>query len=208
MGCVELLLSFDNSPNLRTLQLDFLDIRQGYLEHDFYGKRKIWMRELQFTGETTTKKFHDPIQSAGALKEIVLAGLPQNGLRLYVMKQYGRLLTPYGRIGVGVGRKRKRYESLEVYDHGKDGEVTKRGNFALYGWTSKKWGSGSQGSIQILRWTVSGCFGKIYPGTLENRGYLRSTSLLRILLWSALLARKNFRGEIMGRGICCRKLAA
>ena len=89
------------------------------------------MRELHLTGETTTKKFQGPNRSAGALKETVLTGLHQNGLSLYVMKQYGRLLASHGRIGVGWSLKGKRYELLEVHDRGKDGEVTKRGNLEL-----------------------------------------------------------------------------
>lgn len=74
------------------------------------------------------KEFQAPNRSAGALKEIVLTGLPQNDLSLYVVKQYARLLAPNGRICVGWGVKGKRYELLGARG---DGEVTKREDLEL-----------------------------------------------------------------------------
>ena len=58
------------------------------------------------------RKLQDP---AGTLKEIVSAGLPQSGLRLYVAKQYTRLLAPHGRTGVGLGAKRELYQLLDAH---------------------------------------------------------------------------------------------
>ncbi|KAF6222622.1 hypothetical protein HO133_000669 [Letharia lupina] len=115
--------------NLRTLRLDFLDVSTGqqsawdvdeYLMHDL-------LSTLRSTIWSTMKEFQAPDRSAGALKEIVLTGLPQNDLR-YVMKQYARLLARNGRFCVGWGVKRKRYELLGARG---DGEVTKREDLEL-----------------------------------------------------------------------------
>ncbi len=72
------------------------------------------MRELQ-----------DPNRPAGALKEIVLTDLPQKHLGLWAVRQYTRLLTPNGRIGVGWGVNGRRY------DYHEDVGVTERDDLRL-----------------------------------------------------------------------------
>lgn len=70
-----------------------------------------WMLgDLQSTIQKTLRKLQDPNRPAGALKKLVLTGLPSNGTSLYVVKQYTRLLAPHGRLGVGWGAKRRRYQ--------------------------------------------------------------------------------------------------
>ncbi|KAL9135836.1 MAG: hypothetical protein Q9175_002956 [Cornicularia normoerica] len=124
--CEEMLSIVDRFTNLRILRLDFLDVCKGY-QYDWDEEDDL-MHDLHSTVWNTMKKLQDPDRPAGALKEIVLTGLPQNDLSLYVVKQYTRLLAPSGRIGVGWGAKGKQYELLGAY---REGEVTKREHLEL-----------------------------------------------------------------------------
>lgn len=112
--CKDLLRIVDRFTNLRTLQLDFYEFGRGH-QYDPWDFDERSMNRLQSTIHKTMRKLQDPNRPAGALKEIVLTGLPQNGLGLYVVKQYTRLLAPRGRIGVGWGAKGRRYELSDVY---------------------------------------------------------------------------------------------
>ena len=126
--CEDLLQIVDRFTNLRTLQLDFLDVCEGH-EYDTWDHDERSMNRLQSTIQKTMRKIHDPNRPNGALKEICLTGLPHNGLGLYVVKQYTRLLAPHGKIGVGWGAKGRRYELADVNATAK---VTKRDDLELF----------------------------------------------------------------------------
>ena len=129
--CEDLLRIVDRFINLQTLQFDFLDICDAYVESSSDDDECL-MYNLQSTIQETMGKLQDPNRSAGALKELVLTGLPRNGVSLYVVKQFTRLLTPHGRMGVGWGEKGRRYELCDAYgDALKGPECAKRDDLEL-----------------------------------------------------------------------------
>lgn len=115
--CKELLRIVNRFTNLRTLRLDFLNVGAGY--EDNWDEDKDLMHELQSTFWKSVKKLQDPARPAGALRKIVLTGLPIHDSSLYIVKQYTRLLAPNGRIGVGWGAKGKRTSCLVLIESGR-----------------------------------------------------------------------------------------
>lgn len=129
--CEGLLRIVDRFTSLQTLQFDFLDVCEGYVSAS-WDDDDASMYNLQSTIQETMGKLQDPNRSAGALREIILTGLPQNGVGLYVVRHYTRLLAPNGKIGVGWGGKGRRYELGHTYVGTlTDPECTKRDDLEL-----------------------------------------------------------------------------
>lgn len=125
--CEDLLPVVDRFTNLRTFQLDFLNVYEGYEDDDWdLINDNFWTKGFQSAVRKTLRKLQDPNRPAGALKELVLTGLPQNDMGLYIVKHYTRLLAPHGRIGVGWGAKGRRYGLVHATTH-----VTKRDDLEL-----------------------------------------------------------------------------
>lgn len=95
--CEDPLWIVDRFTNLITLQLDFLDVCEGYLYASWDEDELLMntlsllltfdeMNTLQSTIWKTMRKFQDPNRPAGALKEIIITGLPRNDLSLWVVR--------------------------------------------------------------------------------------------------------------------------
>ena len=111
--CKDLLEVVNAFTNLRTLQIDFLDVNERYERACSYERFMGLINHVQVFIKMTMLGLHDPTRPAGALKEIVLTDLPQKHLGLWAVRQYTRLLAPNGRIGVGWGASGRRYEFHE-----------------------------------------------------------------------------------------------
>ena len=87
--CEELLEILDRFTNLRTFHLDFLDMASQY--EDIWDadddEDEYLMDGLRDPFWKTMKKLEDPALPVGALSEIVLTGLPQSDLSLFVVKE-------------------------------------------------------------------------------------------------------------------------
>lgn len=104
--CEKLLQIVDIFTNLRTLQLDFMDVSENSHASTPTLGLDIYLSFLP----SHLPDLQDSNRSTKALKEIVLTGLVPGSLGLHLVQQYVRLLAPNGRIGVGWGAEGKRYE--------------------------------------------------------------------------------------------------
>ncbi len=133
-NCQQPLQVANSFTSLRVLNLDF-EVYEGpssLWEESWIQKEGVlWIRTLEPDFAMTMKGLKDPNRSAGALKEIVLSGLPKIVISLYLVTQYVRLLAADGKIGIGWGAKGKRYEILNVLDDDEDGDVAERGDLEI-----------------------------------------------------------------------------
>ena len=112
--------------SLKALQLDFIYQLEVVHEDAMERLRKFWMEKFPFWIKRLVEKFQDPNQSTKALRQIVLTGLAENDLCLYIVKHFARLLAFDGRMGVGWGAKGNRYELV-----GDGGIIKKRDDLEL-----------------------------------------------------------------------------
>lgn len=127
--CVEVVCHVTRFTSLKTSHLDHLDSGGDQSNHRLVDQHVL--RGFQEIIEETAKNLQDPCRSNGALRVIVLTGLPRLDICLDVVKQYARLLAPDGRLGIGWGSKGKQYEFRKIYVGGDDGEVVKRKDLEL-----------------------------------------------------------------------------
>lgn len=66
------------------------------------------MEDLQWEIEKRVKLLDGPERN-GRLDSIILTGLPETDMGLFVMQEYSRLLQPEGKMGIGWGIKGRRY---------------------------------------------------------------------------------------------------
>lgn len=93
--------------NLKTLQVDFCGAQLGY-QHDWDEDHDSMALLVEFVDNMVVERMHNNT-AANGLSELVLTGLPENDLGLFVLKSMSLLVRMGGKIGIGTGQEGKRY---------------------------------------------------------------------------------------------------
>ncbi|KAL8932529.1 MAG: hypothetical protein Q9211_006267 [Gyalolechia sp. 1 TL-2023] len=105
--------------NLKTLRIDFCGTRIGY--QDVWNEDQDSMSLLvESLDNMIVERKHDG-PSTSALSELVLTGVPENDIGLFVLKSMSMLLRPGGKIGIGTGREGREYV-VDLFDYCADDE--------------------------------------------------------------------------------------
>ncbi|KAL9584936.1 MAG: hypothetical protein Q9212_001814 [Teloschistes hypoglaucus] len=93
--------------NVKILQLDFCGVTVGY-DDDWEEDDDSMSLLLETVGNMVVERTHSSIASSG-MSELVITGLPENDLGLFVLRSMALLVQPNGKIGVGTGQEGRRY---------------------------------------------------------------------------------------------------
>ncbi|KAL8657542.1 MAG: hypothetical protein Q9202_007652, partial [Teloschistes flavicans] len=93
--------------NVKMLQIDFCGVTVGY-EDDWEEDHDSMSLLLESVENTVIDRQHHGT-GANGISELVITGLPENDLGLFVLRSMALLVRPNGRIGIGTGQEGRRY---------------------------------------------------------------------------------------------------
>ncbi|KAL9577159.1 MAG: hypothetical protein Q9203_007564 [Teloschistes exilis] len=93
--------------NVRMLRLDFCGVAVGY-EDEWEEDDDSMSLLLETVQHMVVERRHSNMDSCG-MSELVMTGLPENDLGLFVLKSMALLVQPNGKIGIGTGPEGRRY---------------------------------------------------------------------------------------------------
>ncbi|KAI4089365.1 MAG: hypothetical protein L6R37_008054 [Teloschistes peruensis] len=93
--------------NVKMLRLDFCGVTVGY-DDDWEEDDDSMSLLLETVEHMVVERRHSNIEPYG-ISKLVMTGLPENDLGLFVLKSMALLVKPNGKIGIGTGQGDRRY---------------------------------------------------------------------------------------------------
>ncbi|KAI4188175.1 MAG: hypothetical protein L6R41_002300 [Letrouitia leprolyta] len=106
--------------NLKTLQIDFCGTKIGY-QYAWNEDQDSMSLLVESLDNMVVERMHDDF-SMKALSELIVTGIPESDIGLFVLKSMSMLLRPGGKIGIGTGCEGRKYV-VDPFDYYVDEEL-------------------------------------------------------------------------------------